>query len=133
MLDAPSADPGWRDPYVHVAGAVRPGLQMRRALETLNLVLAGDRVRAAPQQHAPAFMPRLVEAVGLEADRPVYVRHATRMLAAGLDQCRGLGLDRVLLTCDTGYEPSRRVILANGVPDGHRGGEDHFWIDLGRA
>jgi predicted acetyltransferase len=60
--------------------------------------------------------------------------HATRMLAAGLDQCRGLGLDRVLLTCDAGNEPSRRVILANGgVPDGHRGGEDHFWIDLGRA
>jgi hypothetical protein len=24
------------------------------------------------------------------------------------------------------------VILANGgVPDGHRNGEDHFWIDLG--
>jgi len=57
--------------------------------------------------------------------------HATRMLAAGLRQCRELGLDRVLLTCDTGNEPSRRVILANGGgPDGHRGGEDHFWIDL---
>jgi predicted acetyltransferase len=57
--------------------------------------------------------------------------HATRMLAAGLAQCRKLGLDRVLLTCDTGNEPSRRVILANGgVPDGRAGHEDRFWIDL---
>lgn len=57
--------------------------------------------------------------------------HATRMLAAGLTQCRGLGLDRVLLTCAADNEPSRRVILANGgVPDGQRRGEDRFWIDL---
>ena len=57
--------------------------------------------------------------------------HGTRMLAAGLDECRRLGLDRVLLTCAAGNEPSRRVILANGgVPDGHRHGEDRFWITL---
>jgi predicted acetyltransferase len=55
--------------------------------------------------------------------------HATRMLAAGLAECRALGLDRVLLTCDAGNEPSRRVILANGgVPDGRFGHEDRFWI-----
>ena len=59
--------------------------------------------------------------------------HATRMLAAGLAQCRRLGLDRVLLTCAADNEPSRRVILANaGVPDGHRDGQDRFWIDLSR-
>jgi predicted acetyltransferase len=58
--------------------------------------------------------------------------HATRMLAAGLAQCRKLGLDRVLLTCDVDNEPSRRVILANGgVPDGQAIGEDRFWISLG--
>jgi predicted acetyltransferase len=57
--------------------------------------------------------------------------HATRMLAEGLVQCRELGLDRVLLTCATDNEPSRRVILANGgVPDGQARGEDRFWIDL---
>jgi len=55
--------------------------------------------------------------------------HATRMLAAGLEECRRLGLDEVLLTCDVDNEPSRRVILANGgVPDGRRQGEDRFWI-----
>lgn len=51
------------------------------------------------------------------------------MLAAGLDECRRLGLDRVLLTCDEDNEPSRRVILANGgIPDGNTRGEDRFWI-----
>ena len=57
--------------------------------------------------------------------------HATRMLAAGLVQCRLIGLRRVLLTCRTDNEPSRRVILANGgVPDGQANGEDRFWITL---
>lgn len=57
--------------------------------------------------------------------------HATRMLAAGLAECRRLGLERVLLTCSAGNEPSRRVILANGgVHDGRTDGEDRFWIAL---
>src|SRR4051812_43425920 len=46
--------------------------------------------------------------------------HATRMLAAGLIECRRLGLDRALLTCTPDNVASRRVILANGgVPDGN--------------
>ena len=57
--------------------------------------------------------------------------HATRMLAAGLAECRRLGLGRVLLTCTPDNEPSRRVILANGgVPDGRPRDEDRFWITL---
>lgn len=60
--------------------------------------------------------------------------HATRMLAAGLTECRRLGLDRVLLTCDADNEASRRVIRANGgVPDGRIRGEDRFWIGVGDA
>jgi predicted acetyltransferase len=56
------------------------------------------------------------------------------MLAAGLTRCRELGLERVLLTCATDNEPSRRVILANGgVPDGQAGGEYRFWIGLDRG
>lgn len=55
--------------------------------------------------------------------------HATRMLAAGLTECRKLGLNRVLLTCAVDNDPSRRVILANGgEPDGRAGDEDRFWI-----
>jgi predicted acetyltransferase len=56
------------------------------------------------------------------------------MLAAGLAECRRLGLSEVLLTCDAQSEPSRKVILANGgVPDGRKQGEDRFWITLGHA
>ncbi len=57
--------------------------------------------------------------------------HATRMLAAGLVECRRLGLDRVLLTCDPENVASRRVIAANGGnPDGNIAGEDRFWVIL---
>lgn len=57
--------------------------------------------------------------------------HATRMLAAGLAECRGLGLDQVLLTTDPGNEPSQKVILANGgVPGGRKRDEDRFWISI---
>jgi predicted acetyltransferase len=60
--------------------------------------------------------------------------HATRMLAAGLAECRRLGLDRVLLTCAIDNKASRRVILANGgVPDGQARGEDRFWITVNTA
>jgi predicted acetyltransferase len=57
--------------------------------------------------------------------------HGTRMLAAGLAECRGIGLRRVLLTCRFDNEPSRRIILANGgVRDGEADGKDRFWISL---
>ncbi|RSN69148.1 GNAT family N-acetyltransferase [Actinomadura sp. WAC 06369] len=57
--------------------------------------------------------------------------HATRMLAAGLDECARRGLARVLVTCAPGNEASRRVVLANGgVPAGRKRGEDRFWIAL---
>jgi len=57
--------------------------------------------------------------------------HATRMLAQGLDFCRGLGLDRVLLTCSPTNEASRRVILHNGgQPDRRLGDDDRYWIGL---
>jgi len=57
--------------------------------------------------------------------------HATRMLAAGLAECRRLGIGEVLLTCDLANEPSRRVILSNGgVPDGQKQGKDRFWIRI---
>lgn len=58
--------------------------------------------------------------------------HATRMLAAGLVECRDLGLGRVLLTCGADNTPSRRVIRANGgVADGQVRGDDRFWITVG--
>ena len=56
--------------------------------------------------------PELAEAGGHVGYHVVVPRrrqgHATRMLAAGLVECRRLGLSEVLLTCDPGNEPSRR-------------------------
>ena len=40
--------------------------------------------------------------------------YAKRMLRQGLDFCRTIGLDRVLITCIEDNEASRRTILANG-------------------
>jgi predicted acetyltransferase len=57
--------------------------------------------------------------------------HATRMLAAGLIEARGIGLTRVLLTCDPANEASKKVILANGGrPDETLGADLRYWIDV---
>ena len=40
--------------------------------------------------------------------------YAVPMLAAVLPYCRSLGLEKVLVTCSTDNEPSRRTILSNG-------------------
>lgn len=82
-----------------------------------------------------ALTPELLEVgghIGYHVVAPWHRQgHATRMLGAGLDEARKLGLDRVLLTCAVENEPSRKVILANGgVHDGQAQGEDRFWIDL---
>lgn len=61
------------------------------------------------------------------------------ILRLGLEECRRLGLDRVLLTCDETNAASRGVILANGgtyestvdVPDGP--GKERYWIGTERA
>lgn len=59
--------------------------------------------------------------------------HAGRALGLALKQARGLGLDRVLLTCDHDNEPSRRTIVSNGgVYEDRRGGKQRWWIDLSR-
>src|SRR5579871_4117086 len=56
--------------------------------------------------------------------------HATAMLAGARDYCQGLGLTRVLLTCDDDNLGSRRVIEANaGVLDSSSGGILRYWID----
>jgi predicted acetyltransferase len=60
--------------------------------------------------------------------------YATRALALVLPVARAIGLRRVLVTCDVGNEPSRKVILANGGVAGgretHEGAPDklRFWV-----
>lgn len=60
--------------------------------------------------------------------------HAGRALRLGLAHAAGLGLDRVLLTCDPDNEPSRRTIVAaGGVYEDTRAGSQRYWIDLSGA
>jgi predicted acetyltransferase len=57
--------------------------------------------------------------------------HASRALALGLRHAAGLGLDRVLLTCDEDNLGSRRTIEgAGGVLDDARDGSRWYWIEL---
>jgi predicted acetyltransferase len=57
--------------------------------------------------------------------------HASRALALALDRARGLGLDRVLLTCDLDNDASRRTIERNGgVLEDVRGDKRRYWISL---
>ncbi len=58
------------------------------------------------------------------------------MLRQVLHKCKGIGLDRVLITCDRENEASRRTIEAcGGVFEDMRmdGGQPvlRYWIDLG--
>ena len=63
--------------------------------------------------------------------------YAKRMLREGLDFCRTIGLQRVLITCIDDNEASRRTILSNGgvyestvlEPEKNRKLQ-RYWIDL---
>lgn len=60
---------------------------------------------------------------------------ATAILQQGLDFCRDLGLDRILITCNQNNEASRRTILKHGgiFENEVREGEalvQRYWINL---
>ncbi|MFD7900434.1 GNAT family N-acetyltransferase [Streptomyces sp. NPDC059743] len=55
--------------------------------------------------------------------------HATAMLTEAIPVARGLGIESVLVTCDTTNTASRKVIeSAGGVLEDERGGKLRFWI-----
>jgi predicted acetyltransferase len=55
--------------------------------------------------------------------------HASAALALGLQKAAGLGIRRVLVTCDTDNEPSRLTIVRNGgVYEDERNGKLRYWI-----
>ena len=62
--------------------------------------------------------------------------YATQMLALALEECKKLGLDRALITCDKENVASARTILANGgvleneVPEGGKIAQ-RYWVTLG--
>ena len=62
--------------------------------------------------------------------------YAKEMLRLALNKCKGLKLDRVLVTCDSENEASARTIRANGgvlenrISEGD-GFTDRYWIEVG--
>ncbi|GEB14691.1 GNAT family N-acetyltransferase [Pimelobacter simplex] len=55
--------------------------------------------------------------------------HAVAALRLGLQAAAGLGIDRVLVTCDADNEASRRTIEAGGgVLEDERSGKLRYWI-----
>lgn len=55
--------------------------------------------------------------------------HATRALALGVRRAAELGIERVLVTCDTDNVPSARTIEAGGgVFEDVRNGKRRYWI-----
>lgn len=55
--------------------------------------------------------------------------HATAMLRAALPITKGLGIDPVLVTCDSDNVASRKVIeAAGGVLEDERTGKLRFWV-----
>lgn len=61
--------------------------------------------------------------------------YGTAMLALGLEECRGLGIRRVLITCDKGNIGSAKVIVNNGgvfenEVEADGAVEQRYWIDL---
>ena len=56
--------------------------------------------------------------------------HATRALGLAVRRAAGLGLDRVLVTCDEDNDASRRTIELNGGRyEDSRKGKRRYWID----
>lgn len=61
--------------------------------------------------------------------------YATEMLALALEECRKLGMDRVLLTCDRTNPASANVMKKNGAKMENEVEEDgeiiqRYWIEL---
>ncbi|GAA1503686.1 GNAT family N-acetyltransferase [Nocardioides humi] len=60
--------------------------------------------------------------------------HASRALALGVRAAAGLGIERVLVTCDVGNDASRRTIEAGGGRfEDERNGRLRFWIPAAGA
>lgn len=62
--------------------------------------------------------------------------YATEMIRLALDECRNLGIDRVLMTCDVNNIGSEKSIINNGgvleniVLDEEGNSLKRYWIDL---
>lgn len=148
------ADSGWRPPFARIEIA---DIESPAAFEAFVAVLRADPLPDTPRPDwkvpqttlwwvdGDDFIGRLgirhsltpaLRKVGGHIGydvRPSRRRegHASRMLAAARPIAAGLGLYRVLLTCDEDNIASRKVIEKNGgVLETAEDGKRRYWIDL---
>ena len=116
---------------------VRPG---RVSADTFLAVRRSDRrlvgmvnIRHTLHDYLLRFGDHIGYSVRPSERRKCYARER---LGLALHKCKGLKLDRVLVTCDSENEASARTIRANGgvlenrVPEGE-GFTDRYWIEVG--
>ncbi|WP_030783343.1 GNAT family N-acetyltransferase [Streptomyces sp. NRRL S-920] len=132
----------WHDPAVFerylaetAAAAARSEGPLAVPVTTLWYVDGGDYLGRVTVRHSIAtrFLREYGGHIGYDV-RPTARRrgHATEMLRACLPYAAGLGLESVLVTCDTDNTGSRKVIEASGgVFEDERGGKLRYWIRTG--
>ncbi|MGW5738847.1 MULTISPECIES: GNAT family N-acetyltransferase [Streptomyces] len=128
----------WHDPVVferyvaEVDAAVHPAEPYSVPVTTLWYADGAEYVgRLAIRHHVNTrFLREYGGHIGYDV-RPTARRrgHATAMLVDSLPYACALGLDSVLVTCDTDNTGSRKVIEgAGGVFEDERGGKLRYWI-----
>ncbi|MEU5581292.1 GNAT family N-acetyltransferase [Streptomyces huasconensis] len=129
----------WHDPAVFeryvaevTAAAEQPPGQLGVPVTTLWYTDGGEYLGRIAIRHtiATRFLREYGGHIGYDV-RPTARRrgHATGMLRACLPYAAELGLESVLVTCDTDNTGSRKVIEASGgVFEDERGGKLRYWI-----
>ncbi|WP_239567691.1 GNAT family N-acetyltransferase [Streptomyces sp. G44] len=131
----------WHDPAVferyvaEVTAAEHPAGRLGVPVTTLWYLDGGDYLGRIAIRHTigTRFLREYGGHIGYDV-RPTARRrgHATAMLRGCLPYAARLGLESVLVTCDTDNTGSRKVIEASGgVFEDERGGKLRYWIRTG--
>ncbi|WP_343242395.1 MULTISPECIES: GNAT family N-acetyltransferase [unclassified Streptomyces] len=135
--------PRWRDPAVfeayvaEVRAAAHPAAPHSVPVTTLWYVDDADYLGRIAIRHtiATRFLREYGGHIGYDVRPTTRLRgHATAMLRGCLPHAAGLGLESVLVTCDTDNTGSRKVIeAAGGTFEDERSGKLRYWIRTGAA